>query len=354
MSNTLIGTLVTLNGSTQPPSDKSGILSIEEVRAPSPTAASKLASGDMGYSQESGEGKASAASGGSQLPSSTAAEPGIPSPALAASTSVLKKDAALATPTFSMPSPALPPGCSFLDLSAPPEIKLSTSRQKMSPVTIGANGHLGNLSQYTRNGTKREVYDLNGVFRNNMVRQLSPGGISRVPKRPRSDSLELKHKLKFPKMNKMFPINTPEQRALRPPTHPALPQLGADEVVARRAFTGSRRSGPDASAGGSSKQSAGNGSGSSCHQCKSRCTLASLILCKNTPSSKTKGKRQGCRKKYCDRCLNKFYNENSPVPGQEHKWSCPACRGICRCAACRRQKAKHANGGVLPPTPANA
>ena len=128
---------------------------------------------------------------------------------------------------------------------------------------------------------------------------------------------------------------------------------------------------------------AGNGSGSSCHQvsrrplhqklranlratspltsltllfvclpqCKSRRVIADLVFCCNatrkrgdrkvSPSA-TSSVAHSCRKKYCGACLTKFYNERPPPkkPGGNTTWPCPACRGICCCAACRRIKAK--------------
>jgi len=96
-------------------------------------------------------------------------------------------------------------------------------------------------------------------------------------------------------------------------------------------------------------KSTGNGSGSSCHQCKSRRSMNNLIFCCNMftkrnkdKQRKTGEKRHVCRKKYCDQCLQKFYHEKPPAQRQDpsSNWPCPACRGLCCCAACRRQKAK--------------
>mmetsp|Transcript_23746 Transcript_23746/g.46291 ORF Transcript_23746/g.46291 Transcript_23746/m.46291 type:complete len:237 (-) Transcript_23746:367-1077(-) len=50
-----------------------------------------------------------------------------------------------------------------------------------------------------------------------------------------------------------------------------------------------------------------------------------------------------CRKKYCDQCLEKFYHEKPPTRTELPAWLCPACRTLCCCAACRRQKAKLAD-----------
>lgn len=46
----------------------------------------------------------------------------------------------------------------------------------------------------------------------------------------------------------------------------------------------------------------GNGSGSSCHQCKSRRQLTNLVFCCNMFAKKGKDKKHACRKKYCEIC----------------------------------------------------
>jgi hypothetical protein len=56
----------------------------------------------------------------------------------------------------------------------------------------------------------------------------------------------------------------------------------------------------------------GNGSGSSCHQCKSRRGMINLIYCSNMLVKKSDDRRQACRKKYCEQCLMKFYGEHPP------------------------------------------
>ena len=97
----------------------------------------------------------------------------------------------------------------------------------------------------------------------------------------------------------------------------------------------------------------GNGSGSSCHQCKSRRSMNNLIFCSNMFTKRSKDKKRNkekrhvCRKKYCDQCLQKFYHEKAPSKRQDPSstWLCPACRGLCCCAACRRQKTKGPGGG---------
>eukprot|EP00475_Leptophrys_vorax_P031375 TRINITY_DN4751_c0_g1_i3.p1 TRINITY_DN4751_c0_g1~~TRINITY_DN4751_c0_g1_i3.p1 ORF type:complete len:347 (+),score=81.05 TRINITY_DN4751_c0_g1_i3:706-1746(+) len=86
-----------------------------------------------------------------------------------------------------------------------------------------------------------------------------------------------------------------------------------------------------------------SGSGSSCHQCKSRRGLDALSFCyRMFLRHPDKEKKQLCRKKYCDLCLKKFYNETPPEIRHNvtSGWKCPACRNSCCCAACRRAKAK--------------
>ena len=58
---------------------------------------------------------------------------------------------------------------------------------------------------------------------------------------------------------------------------------------------------------------------------------------------------QSCRKKYCARCLIKFYNEiPNPKAVKSGEWSCPGCRGLCTCAACRRVRVKTETGSRDP------
>lgn len=70
------------------------------------------------------------------------------------------------------------------------------------------------------------------------------------------------------------------------------------------------------------------GTGQSCHQCKTRRAVSDLYFCNTTSkkgkSSKRKRKRQICRKKYCCRCLIKFYSElppRKPADGGPIEWS---------------------------------
>lgn len=87
------------------------------------------------------------------------------------------------------------------------------------------------------------------------------------------------------------------------------------------------------------------GTGSSCHQCKSRREFHLLSFCSRMfMRNSDNEKRQLCRRKYCDACLAKFYHEQSPHIRHHISsgWLCPACRHGCCCAACRRaKKAKH-------------
>lgn len=86
--------------------------------------------------------------------------------------------------------------------------------------------------------------------------------------------------------------------------------------------------------------------GSSCHQCKSRRSQEDLNWCANMFTLQRGKKRPLCRKKYCDRCIQKFMGEKPPAKDRKSRetWQCPACRGICSCAACRRRKARIASG----------
>jgi len=87
---------------------------------------------------------------------------------------------------------------------------------------------------------------------------------------------------------------------------------------------------------------------SSCHQCKTR--RSDLVLC-NTNKQQQAGKksRRVCVKKYCTRCLFRYYQE---VAQDDNywlgKWICPACRDLCSCATCRRRPEE---GAVSPVTP---
>jgi hypothetical protein len=77
-----------------------------------------------------------------------------------------------------------------------------------------------------------------------------------------------------------------------------------------------------------------NNKGTSCHQCKNTKTLNKLIFCAN--SFNKRGDKRLCRKKYCNACLMKFYNEDINEL-DIRTWVCASCRDICCCAACTRR-----------------
>lgn len=74
--------------------------------------------------------------------------------------------------------------------------------------------------------------------------------------------------------------------------------------------------------------------GTSCHQCRNR-TLRKHTFCNKCRLG------QG---RLCGDCLYTRYGENVLEAVQNPKWLCPACRGICNCSRCRRDK------GWLPVT----
>ena len=79
--------------------------------------------------------------------------------------------------------------------------------------------------------------------------------------------------------------------------------------------------------------------GTSCHQCKNTKQLKKLAFCANLFNKRTKPEKRVCRKKYCETCLKKFYNDNlSDIVGKS--WICASCRGVCCCAACTRVGSK--------------
>ena len=126
----------------------------------------------------------------------------------------------------------------------------------------------------------------------------------------------------------------------RPPRK--MPYISDDEPPAETDLSG---------ADGSPDIPALNGQGSSCHQCKSRRLVVDLVFCcnmyrkgrdKKLAPTATSSAAHSCRKKYCGACLQKFYNERPPAKRHSGNtsWPCPACRGLCCCAACRRIKAR--------------
>lgn len=81
--------------------------------------------------------------------------------------------------------------------------------------------------------------------------------------------------------------------------------------------------------------------GVSCHQCKK--SNQKLVFCTKFVITRARKAFKQCRKKYCLRCLGKFY----PNTSLDHllDWHCPSCRGVCSCANCVRmseqKKYKH-------------
>ena len=71
----------------------------------------------------------------------------------------------------------------------------------------------------------------------------------------------------------------------------------------------------------------------SCHQCKLKKPHEALRVC-NTHSDK--GRR--CKKKFCQSCLAKYGDTVIACDGSDGHWACPACRGVCNCARCRRSR----------------
>lgn len=80
--------------------------------------------------------------------------------------------------------------------------------------------------------------------------------------------------------------------------------------------------------------------GSSCHQCKNRREIDTLSMCSNKHAKERGGIRRTCRKKFCDHCLDRFYGELPPTIRHDaaSDWECPACRGFCTCAACKKRR----------------
>ena len=89
----------------------------------------------------------------------------------------------------------------------------------------------------------------------------------------------------------------------------------------------------------------------SCHQCKTT-RDSKLLLCCTSKAEKGKRKRK-CRKKYCAACLTRTYAQvmSAMTPADISRWQCPACVGICTCAACQRRGKETALENVgLPPS----
>lgn len=87
--------------------------------------------------------------------------------------------------------------------------------------------------------------------------------------------------------------------------------------------------------------------GNSCHQCKSTKDAYHLFVCFNNiqglppmeAKRRSKARHKACRKKYCARCLIKFYRINPGHVNEPH-WTCPGCQGFCTCASCRKRRVR--------------
>ena len=73
---------------------------------------------------------------------------------------------------------------------------------------------------------------------------------------------------------------------------------------------------------------------SSCHQCKCAKPRSSLMAC-SSPAERTAYRQRKCRKKYCNGCVSTY--RWTFVLGAT-QWCCPACEGLCLCAACQRSR----------------
>lgn len=76
--------------------------------------------------------------------------------------------------------------------------------------------------------------------------------------------------------------------------------------------------------------------GKSCHQCRQK-TLGEHTECCNCKLV------QG---QFCGDCLYTRYGENVIEANENANWICPACRGICNCSRCRREKGYAPTGAI--------
>ena len=81
----------------------------------------------------------------------------------------------------------------------------------------------------------------------------------------------------------------------------------------------------------------------SCHQCKLKKPHEALRVC-NAHS----GKGRRCKKKFCQSCLAKYGDTFIACDGSDGHWACPACRGVCNCARCRRSRGDKGKRVVIP------
>ena len=148
---------------------------------------------------------------------------------------------------------------------------------------------------------------------------------------PESSSSSASSTSSFPSLSSLSTsFNTPDSKSLTSPSH-----VNATLSPLSPVSVSSTLSSP----------SRVDRSGESCHQCKTRRLPSDLIYCSarhlKKGRARKKKKERLCRKKYCARCLSKFYNELPPtVNGPDSGWICPGCRGVCSCAACKRHAIK--------------
>ncbi len=118
-----------------------------------------------------------------------------------------------------------------------------------------------------------------------------------------------------------------------------LDKLHADKAQAAAAATAAAV----AATGGAATQAAAADGGNSCHQCKNNKPLCEIIFCMN-PHTDPRTMRK-CRKKFCFACLARGYDIHLPDIPDVDEWVCPACEGLCTCAACKRAGEKAAAAG---------
>eukprot|EP00743_Colponemidia_sp_Colp-15_P012820 GILK01014706.1.p1 GENE.GILK01014706.1~~GILK01014706.1.p1 ORF type:complete len:194 (+),score=20.08 GILK01014706.1:27-584(+) len=71
-----------------------------------------------------------------------------------------------------------------------------------------------------------------------------------------------------------------------------------------------------------------------CHQCRAKKHAAQ---CLNIVSRKAGGRGKLCRKRYCENCLSRFYNEDIRRVMTTPEWKCPSCRNECSCTICTKE-----------------
>ncbi|KAL1188896.1 E3 ubiquitin-protein ligase JMJ24 [Cardamine amara subsp. amara] len=75
--------------------------------------------------------------------------------------------------------------------------------------------------------------------------------------------------------------------------------------------------------------------GKSCHQCRQK-TLGYRTQCSQCSPA--------VRGQFCGDCLFMRYGEHVLEALENPDWTCPACRGICNCSFCRKDKGWHPTG----------